>query len=214
MTTSLWLNAAHLGLSPFPTAKRFFTHFLHGQGRPAWVNTHRLLAEDQGLQRFVAMRVLEATRQGQTEGHIKAPQPVLTNWNWRLALGTLELHWKQIHSDIELRFEKSYRWTPQTWRLSRPIHRAAALACKGSARCFPIVGEPARVSIQSMETCAPPGKHASLTSCICSIYRLALTVTDRSATDPYLPYNRTTTGRDRRARHRTNAHIWDLKLLP
>lgn len=153
---SFWLFTAKLGLSGFPTAARYFRHYLSGCGHPQEVSLTHLLQDDPGLRAYLSAELSRALRNGESSGTVQALQPVFSNWNWRLALGSITLHWERLNGDISLAFRKTYGWTPLARRISRPIHRAAHAAPE--ARDFSILGRPVCLPVQTLKNAGPPRK--------------------------------------------------------
>jgi hypothetical protein len=154
--SSFWLHTAKLGLFAFPTAARYFRHYLSGSGHPQEVSLTRLLRDDSGLRNYLFTELSQALQNGESSGTVPAPQPVFSTWSWRLALGSITLHWERLNEDLSLAFTKTYSWNPFVRRISRPIHRAAYAA--PAAQAFAILGQPARLSVRDLENACPPRK--------------------------------------------------------
>ena len=114
---AFWLRLAGMGLSACPVAARHFRYYISGCGEPVNVSMDCLLKEDPGLRKHLVTELCRALQQGASCGTLYAPQPIFTNWNWRLALGSITLHWERVNEDILLAFNKTYRWTPCTRRI-------------------------------------------------------------------------------------------------
>ena len=158
MIQTMWISTAHCALRPFPTAHQFFQHYLTGQGRSLSVDTGNLLAEDPGLTQHLFSEIGQRLCHHHTSGVIRTAQTCYQSWNWRLALGGLQLHWTLLQEHIHVHFTKTYDWNPKTRRISRPIHQAAHARKPHGAQSFEIIGHPAQFALNIISESRRPCK--------------------------------------------------------
>ncbi|MEN1680635.1 MAG: hypothetical protein AAGJ46_13685 [Planctomycetota bacterium] len=131
-------------MKPNSHAAKFLEHYLTGGGKTLVVDLKLLFKQDKTLAKHVGVQIIQARRNGATEGRVLVRQRNYGNKNWRNAIGTMTVEWRLVKKPIvRLRFLDIYRWHPKDdKRVSQCVHEAADnLRAKANAREFVIHGK-------------------------------------------------------------------------
>jgi hypothetical protein len=122
-------------------AMRHLWHFLDASGTDLPVDLNLLLAEDQGVRRYVS----DWDFREDGPGILTIPQAVFDEADWWCALGEIKLDYEidRGRRSVQLCLEKEYTWHPhEQERRSQCLHQAAQqLVDKGKAKEFWMVGQ-------------------------------------------------------------------------
>jgi len=135
-------------LRPFPLALGHLRHYLAGSGQSRWVSTAAWFRADAGLRSALAQELQVDPAPG---GRLAVSQSVLTNWEWRLAIGSVQVDWERDADGIWISFADRYDWHPDAPRVTRILHRAAAHLRGSGARAFTVHGRRERVRLPASE---------------------------------------------------------------
>jgi hypothetical protein len=123
-----------------PKAQGMLDHFLKGTGTAIVVKTDDLFRDDPVLAAYFLAAVRSELKAGTTSGNVPVAQEVYGNQDWRNALGSINLQWKAVGTDVEVWFINRYRWHPKAKRVTQCVHEAANnLVAKGAAE-FDLIG--------------------------------------------------------------------------
>ena len=128
-------------LSGKPKAQGMLDHYTGGTKSDVVVDTGDLFRDDPSVAAHFLKVVKVERAAGKTSGSVAVAQDVYSNQDWRNALGSINLQWKNMGTGgVEVWFINRYRWHPTAQRATQCVHEAADnLKAKGAAE-FDMIG--------------------------------------------------------------------------
>lgn len=144
---------AILYISFFNLPRKFFLHYLNGNGQTLTVDTKSILTGNSEVYDRLLSEINSAKKEKRTEGDFYIGQIHVNNPNYKYSIGSFYVTYSLNENSVNIWVVSDYRFTQNNSRITKYLHNwMISLTENGNAHDFNIGGNRWEVALSELQT--------------------------------------------------------------